>query len=337
MNTPIKVGLIGFGYWGPNMARNFSASHLFDLLWIADLSEDMRRKAGKMYPQARTTADYKVILDDPGIELIVIATPLQTHYALAEESLRKGKHVLVEKPMTQTSHEAQALVDLADSVGRVLAVDHPFLYSAPVRKLKELIDSGELGDIFCIDSERLNLGLIRTDASVFLDLAVHDIYIADYLFGNVMPLSVIADGEKYTQDIQHELGFISLRYAPKRLVNITVSWLSPVKLRKMLVVGSKKMAYYDDTHPDEKIRVIDKGVEYDRKSDRPFFPMYRLGDTLIPRLDNKETLAVEVEELYHTIRSNAFIPSLGSDGVRVMKILELAQKSLESRQEVSVV
>lgn len=332
----IKIGIVGFGYWGPNLARNFAASDFYDLAWIADISEKGRTAAQKFYPLAKTTDRYKDILDDASVELVAIATPTKTHHQIAKDALFAEKHVLVEKPMASSSAEAEELVKISRNKKLVLAVDHPFLYSAPVRKLKEVIDSGELGDIFFADSERINLGLIQKDVNVFWDLAVHDLYIMDYLFGGKLPISLVAEAESYTQMEQHEFGTVSLRYPERRIVNITASWLSPVKTRRMMIVGSKKMAHYDDVNPDEKLKIIDKGVEYSREADKALSPIYRWGDAVLPRLANKEPLALEIEELYGAIREGKKIPSLGEDGARIIKTLEAVNESLKFRREVKL-
>jgi predicted dehydrogenase len=335
--SKIAVGLVGYGYWGPNLVRNFRTSDLYDLRWIADLSEKRREIAQKENPGTRVVSDYREILRDSDIELIAIATPPQTHFELGKESLIAGKHVFVEKPISDSVKNAEELVRLAKTHNRVLAVDHPFLYSSSIRKLKHMMDSGELGDIFFVDSERFNLGLIQRDVNVFWDLAVHDIYILDYLFGGKLPVSVYADGERYTQDHQYEYGFLSLRYPEKRVAHIRVSWLSPIKTRRMMVVGSKKMAYYDDVHPDEKLKIIDKGIEYDEKKDMPLSPTYRWGDVVIPRIDTTEALFRELSELYGVIRENKSFPSLGEDGIRVLKVLHASNESLSERKEIRLI
>lgn len=333
----ISVGLIGYGYWGPNLARNFRASDFYELSYIADISEARRNAAQKENPGVRIVSEYREILEDPQVELVAVATPTSTHYEIAQESLSRGKHVFAEKPLTNSVAEAEELVDLSESAGKILAVDHPFLFSSAVRKLKSIIDSGDIGDIFVIDSERLNLGLIQRDTNVFWDLAVHDVSIIDYLLGGALPRCLMADAERYTQSYQHEFGAVSLRYPSNQIANIRVSWLSPIKARRMMIVGSKKMAYFDDVHPDEKIKIVDKGVEYDSDKDKALFPVYRWGDVLVPRLDNTESLRREVDELYAAIRTGSPFPSLGRDALRTLKVLSAIDESLSKRKEVTVV
>lgn len=333
----IKVGIVGFGYWGPNLARNFAASDLYDLSWIADISEEALGHAKKFYPHIKFTDDYSKVFSDAGVELIAIATPTKTHHKIAKDGLLAGKHVFVEKPLVSSSLEAEDLVTTAKKVGKVLAVDHPFIYSSSVRRLKHAIDSGDIGDVFFVDSQRLNLGLVQSDVNVFWDLAVHDLYITDYLFNGELPLSLTADAESYTQGNQHEYGTVTLRYPNKKVVNITVSWLSPMKTRRTLVVGSKKMIHYDDTHPDEKLKIVDKGIEYSRESDKALSPIYRWGDAVLPRLENKEPLQLEIEELHHAIRSGAKHPSLGEDGLRIIKVLEAINESVKQRREIKLI
>lgn len=337
MADKIKVGMVGFGYWGPNLARNFAASDFYDLSWIADISEKALGQAKKFYPHVKVTADYGEILKDPEVELVAIATPTKTHHKISKDALLYGKHVFVEKPLVSSSAEAEDLVATAKEAGKVLAVDHPFIYSSSVRRLKHAIDSGDIGDVFFVDSQRLNLGLVQSDVNVFWDLAVHDLYITDYLFNGELPLSLTADAESYTQSNQHEYGTVTLRYPNKKVVNITVSWLSPMKTRRTLVVGSKKMIYYDDTHPDEKLKIVDKGVEYNRESDKALTPIYRWGDAVLPRLENKEPLTLEIEELYRAIKSGSKIPSFGKDGLRIIKVLEAVNESVKLRREIKLI
>ena len=333
-NSKIKVGLVGFGYWGPNLARNFRASDLYDVRWIADISEKRLAVAKREYPEARATANYREVIGDAEVELIAIATPTHSHYEICKESIGRKKHVLVEKPLADSVERAEELIYSARSQNRILAVDHSFLFSAPVRKLKDIIDSGEIGDVFFINSERLNLGIIQSDVNVFWDLAVHDISIIDYILGGKLPVSLIAQAEHYTQGLQHEFGTVSIRYPGKKVANITVSWLSPIKTRRMMVVGSKKMVYFDDVHPDEKLKIIDKGVEYDTEKDKSLSPVYRWGDVVVPRIDNAEALSREVAELYRAIREGGAFPSLGEDGVRILKVLGAIDQSLLERKEI---
>lgn len=336
MSDRIKAGLVGYGYWGPVLARNLSSSHHYELGWIADLSEKNLSNAAGLYPGTKTVAAYQEILQDADVKLIVIATPVEGHYEIAKAALMAGKHVLVEKPMASTVAECEELVALAKEKGLTLAVDHTFLFTPAVRKMHQWIEDGTIGDVYFIDSDRINLGLIQQKANVFWDLAVHDLSIVTYLFGGEQPLSVVAKGERYTQEDQDEIGMLMLTYPNKKTVSVTVSWLSPVKLRRMIVTGSKQMVYYDDISADEKLRLIDKGVDYDPSADKPFSPMYRSGDALIPRLNNREAIGLELEELHASITNGTPLVSSGEDGLKVVRVLAAIDESLKTGKEITL-
>ncbi|MBI2640903.1 MAG: Gfo/Idh/MocA family oxidoreductase [Candidatus Sungbacteria bacterium] len=324
MDKKVKVGLIGFGYWGPNLARNFEASALYDLTWIADVSPGARELAQKTYPQAKTVPNYQDILRDKEVELIVVATPPSSHYEICKDALYADKHVFAEKPLATRSDHAQDLINIANKAGKILAVDNTFLYSGPVRKLKEVFDSGEIGKPYFIHAERLNIEkLRRPDVNAFWDLAIHDISILDYLFNGTLPTNVAGDGQGYTDGYPREFGSLFLRYPGKVTAQITASWLLPQKSRKMTIVGDRKTLYFDDTHPTEKIKLIDRDISGEGKGDCSVIPV-----------ENKESLQAEIEELYRAVRGGHKLPSMGEDGLRIIKILEAADESIIKRKDV---
>jgi predicted dehydrogenase len=326
----IIVGLIGYGYWGPNLARNIVANESYELAWVADVMPKNLAVVSRLYPTIKTTEHYQDILSDDTVDLVVIATPIETHYLLAKESLEANKHVLVEKPLTDSVENANELVDLAASKGKVLAVDHVYLYSTAVRKLKELIDSGQLGELCYIDSERINLGLVQKHHNVLWDLAVHDLYIMDYLLGKAIPLEIVARAGNFTQGKQEEFGTVMLKYPGNVIAMVTTSWLSPVKMRRMIITGTAKMVLYDDVSVDEKIRIYDKGVEYNAASETPFSPIYRSGDIVVPRLEVREALALELDELRNAIIDGKPTVAMGADGARIVSILCQANVALKN-------
>jgi len=325
----IKIGVIGCGYWGPNLIRNFSQLEEVEVTHICDLDEAKLNRIKKNYPVVKATKNYSDILKDEEITGVCIATPLETHYGIAKEALFNGKGVLVEKPFTKNSDEAKELINIADKNKLVLMVDHTFIYTGAVRKIKELIEKGELGRLYYFDSERINLGLIRKDANVIWDLATHDIAIIDYLFSQ-KPISVSALGSSHVLNTKEEMAHITLKHEGGFMSHIHVSWLSPVKIRKILVGGDKKMVLYDDVEPTEKIKIYDKGIDIRPTEVTPFAPLYRGGDIIIPNLDQTEALKRLAEYFIDCLKNGKKPLTDGEAGLRVIKILEAIQKSLAS-------
>jgi len=283
---------------------------------------------GKRYPAAEKTLNYQDIIDDPEISAVIIATDVSRHFPLALQALNAGKHVFVEKPFAASMEEAQKLVDIAAEKGLVTMVGHTFLYSPPVVKTKEIIDSGELGDILFITSNRVNLGLHQKDVSVIWDLAPHDFSMLFYWLGEE-PTHVSAFGHAYVLDNIPDVAFINLGFPSGAIGNIQVSWLAPSKLRRTVIVGSKKMLVYDDTEPYEKIKVFDKGVDLiEPKTFGEYQLSYRTGDIVSPKLDTFEPLAGEMEDFLNSIESGDSPKSTGQGGLAVVRALELADKSL---------
>jgi predicted dehydrogenase len=328
----INVAVIGYGYWGPNLLRNFAECRRVTVKAVSDARERRLEAASRRYPAVGTTTDPAEVLNDPGIDLVAIATPVESHYALALEALRNGKHVLVEKPMTQTAEQARELLEEAERNGVVLMVDHTFIYTGAVRKIRELVDAGELGQIYYYDSSRINLGLFQHDVDVIWDLAVHDFAILDYILDE-RPLSVAAHGVAHVDGRPENLAYVTLFYASGAVAHINVNWLAPVKLRRTLIGGSRKMIVYDDLEPDEKIKLYDKGIT---ASEDPgeIYEMrigYRVGDVWSPQLERAEALKTEVNHLADCIEKGVSPRTGGAMGLRVVEMLEAATTSMHDR------
>ena len=327
----IKVGVIGCGYWGPNLIRNLNSLHEAELVAIADLDPQRLQHVGLLYPGAIKTTDHRDVIEHEEIDAVIVATPMGTHRALGGEVLEAGKHLFLEKPMATSSDSCRELMALAAERKRHLMVGHTFLYSPAVRKIKELVDAGELGDIYYANISRVNLGIFQQDANVVWDLAPHDVSMLTYLFG-ADPVRVTATGHCY---VQRELGvedvaFINLEYPGGQLANIHVSWLDPDKIRRCTFVGSRKMIVYDDVSPAEKIRVYDKGVDVQPHYDTfgEFQVLYRSGDVFIPHLDAAEPLKTEMAHFLGVLDGSEELLTPGRDGLRVVQVLEQACRSI---------
>jgi len=323
-----KVGVIGLGYWGPNLLRNLYSSKRSVQLVMCDSDHTRLEKMKLRYPDTGYTSDYHDILNDDSIDAVVIATDVSSHYPLAKKALLKGKHTFVEKPFAASIEQAEELVDLGKKNGLITMVGHTFMFSPPVIKAKEIIDSGELGSIHFITSSRVNLGLHQKDVSVIWDLAPHDFSMLFYWLGEE-PSSVSAFGHAYVLDKIPDVAFINLAFPSGAIGNVQVSWLAPSKLRRTVIVGSRKMLVYDDTEPIEKIKVYDKGVEViEPESFGEYQLSYRTGDILSPKLPAGEPLAAEMEEFLSCMESGNTPRSSGAEGLAVVRALELADASL---------
>jgi len=337
----INIGIIGCGYWGPNLVRNFH--HLEDcvVVEICDSNIENLNKIKRLYPQVKMSRNYGEVLNNGGIDTVVIATPGGTHYQIARDSLDAGKHVFVEKPLALTVQQCRELIEIAGRKNRVLMVGHTFLYNAAVRKLKEYIDSGEIGDIRYVYSHRLNLGKIRNDLDALWNFAPHDVSILCYIFGTE-PEYVRAKGYDYLQDGLADVVFMILDFPQKIGAHIHISWLDPAKVRKMTVVGTKKMIIYDDVSPDAKIQVFDKGVMKETSSSTEIntddFAQFqfktRSGDICIPRIDFKEPLHTECAHFLECIKTGKTPLTDGEHGLKVVKILEAASESIKNNGAV---
>lgn len=325
----LTIGVIGAGYWGANLVRNFDALPEFELAYICDLKEERLNRFALTYKNARLSTDPEELFNDPDLDVVAIATPVRSHYALAKRALEMGKHVFVEKPMTETSAQARELIALARERNLILHVDHTFVYYGPVIKIKEIIDSGEIGDLHYFDSQRINLGIIQPDVNVFWDLAPHDISILNYIYPE-KPVRVTAVGTQHVIKKHAELAHISIQYPSGFVAHIHVSWLSPVKLRQMTIGGNKKMIYFDDIHPFEKIKVYQKGIDLKETDLNTFEPIYRSGDVHIPLYDAQEALQRECLHFFEAVISGEDTITNGEAGLRVIQILEAADESLRS-------
>jgi predicted dehydrogenase len=334
----IGVAVVGYGYWGPNLVRNFCETAGARLLCVCDRRKDRLAAVQSRYPSVPVTDDYNDVLGDPNIQAVAIATPVSSHFRLAMSALMAGKHVLVEKPMTATAEEARRLVDEAARRNLVLAVDHTFIHTGAVRKMRELVSDG-LGEIYYYDSVRVNLGLFQHDVSVLWDLAVHDLSIMDYVLPS-RPVAVSATGVSHVAGEPENIAYLNLFFENNLIAHLHVNWLAPVKVRRTLVGGSSKMIVYDDLEPSEKIKVYDKGITLNgnpHKNGEKVYQMmvgYRTGDMWAPRLDASEALGVELRQFIDCIQSGAPSCADGQAGLRVVRILEAASRSLSQRGRV---
>jgi len=326
----IRVGVIGYGYWGPNLVRNFVEIPTSTVVAVADLDQERLDHAQLCYPQVVVTKDYRDLfrLD---LDSIVIATPPATHFRLAKDALLHGLHVLVEKPLTLDSREAQELIDLAEEHDCSLMVSHTFVYNPAVRALKEIVDSGEIGRVHYVDTVRVSLGLFQRDLNVLWDLAPHDISILLYIFG-CNPTSVSARGIACVQDSIEDVAYLTLLFPNDVLAHIHLSWLDPCKVRRITVVGSKKMVVYDDVQSLEKLKIYDKGVQDPPHTNTfgDFQFAYRYGDINIPHLRYSEPLRVECNHYLECILAGKRPQTDGHDGLKVLRIIEAAQRSLRN-------
>jgi predicted dehydrogenase len=325
----ISIGIIGYGYWGPNLVRNFAETPGAAIGGVADLDRAKLDVVARRYPGVKVTTDYTELLGDPGIDAIAIATPVRTHFELALAALRAGKHVWLEKPMTEHSHQARQLIEEAERRNRVLLVDHTFVYTGAVQKMAELIHSGELGRIYYYDSIRVNLGLFQRDVSVISDLAVHDFSILDFLLGE-QPSAVSASGTNHFPGTPENLAYVTLFYDSGTIAHANVSWLAPVKVRQVLVGGSKKMIAYNDLEPSEKIKVYDKGISLtdDPQKIHEMRVGYRTGDMWAPRIGVAEALGTEGAHFVDCIDHGTVPRTDGHLGLRVVELIEAACRSM---------
>jgi predicted dehydrogenase len=333
----VRIGVIGVGYWGPNLIRNFVELSGSDLVIVSDLKEDRLTHIKKLYPQIQTTNDYNDLFK-MGLDAVVVATPPATHHCIAKEALEHGLNVMVEKPLTMNSQDAEELVALSHIHDRVLMVGHTFEFNAAVHSLKQLIESGELGKLYYIDAARLNLGLFQRHSNVIWDLAPHDISILSYVLGRE-PIAVMAHGMPCVIDGVYDVAYINLIYPDNLLAHIHVSWLDPCKVRRVTAVGSKKMVVYNDIESLEKIKIYDKGVDALEYTDTfgDFQLSYRYGDILIPNIRFVEPLRQECQHFLDCIVNHTIPCSSGENGLKVVKVLEAAQKSLVNHSHEEVI
>ena len=330
----LNVGLIGYGYWGPNLARNLSEADGIRLTTIADGRVERRQAAERRHPGVTTCADDAGLIGSADVDAVVIATPLATHAPLATAAIKAGKHVLVEKPLAASRKEAEALASLAAKHGVCLMVDHTFVYTGAVRKIRSLIDAGDLGQLLYLDSVRVNLGLFQQDSNVIWDLAVHDLSVMDHLI-DAKPVAVSADGTAVA-GYQHEnIAYITVHFDNGFLAHFHVNWLAPVKIRHMLIGGSQRMLVFNDMEPSEKVLVYDKGIDLnlnvqDDQARRQILVSYRTGDMYAPKLDRTEALTGVVTEFAAAIAAKRKPLTDAVAGIHVVSLLEAAEQSLRS-------
>jgi len=325
----MRIGVIGYGYWGPNLVRNFLEVSECNVVAVSDLSEDRLRLVRVRYPAIETTTDCLALLSRPDIDAVAIATPVSTHYDLALRALDAGKHVFLTKPLTQTAEQGERLVAEAARRKLVLHVDHTFVYTPAVRKIREIVDSGELGELYYYDSVRVNLGLFQPDVNVIWDLAAHDLSIMSYIHPSA-PIAVSATGMSHVPNKPANIGFLTLFFANNVIAHLHVNWLAPVKLRRTLIGGSRKMILYDDLEPSEKIKVYDKGITVSNGKESLYKTLigYRTGDMWAPQLEITEALQVEAHHFLDCVSTGKRSLTDGRAGLTVVRILEAATQSM---------
>jgi len=328
----IRVGVIGYGYWGPNLVRNFMAAPGSAVTRVCDLRDERLAPLQKVYPGVQTCSQPAELINDPAIDAVVIATPVSSHFELAIAALKAGKHVLVEKPLAAHSDQARQLIDEAAKRKLVLLVDHTFVYTDAVRRIRELIASGELGEIYYYDAVRVNLGLFQHDVNVVWDLAIHDLSIMDYVLPE-KPVAISATGMSHIPGQPENVAYITLFFAGAQIAHVHVNWLTPVKVRHTLIGGSEKMILYDDLEPSEKLKVYDKGISVTPRQEDVYKMLvsYRSGDMWAPRLDNTEALQTEALHFIDCVEHVRPPDTDGPAGLRMVSMIEAAEASLHDR------
>ncbi len=331
----IHVGVIGYGYWGPNLVRNFAKFPDCQVDYICDRYPEQLIKAAAHHPNIRTTTDCQTLIDDNALDAIVICSPLFTHYDIARRALATGKHVLVEKPMAASAVQAMELIELAEKQRRVLMVDHTFVYHPAVRKIRELIADNQLGDLLYYDSVRVNLGLFQSDINVLWDLAVHDLSIMDFLLPK-QPTAISVHGISHFPDQPTNMAYLTLFFSDTLLAHIHVNWLAPMKIRRILLGGSERMIVYDDLEPMTKIKICERGVRINNDPESIYQVLYdyRSGDIHAPRLATIEALESVVRHFLDCIEKDAAPQTDGPSGLRLVRMLEAADRSLQRRGEI---
>lgn len=330
----MKIAVVGIGYWGPNLVRNFLNLSQVDKVYACDQEPSRLDFIKKQYPAVELVADYQSILRNKEINAVCLATPVSTHYPLARQALEAGKHVFVEKPLTASSREAEDLIALADKQKLVLMVDHIFLFNGAVEKIRSIIDSGEIGQILYFDAVRINLGLFQHDVNVLWDLAIHDLSIMNFLLDE-KPRALSAVGMNHFNTLE-DMSYLTLFFSNNCIAHLHVNWLAPVKIRRILIGGTKKMIVYDDMETVEKIRVYDKGVEIKtREGIYQALIEYRTGDMYAPKFDNTEALAQITAEFVHRVHNHGHSRCCdGAEGLRIVRILEAAEKSIRHQGQI---
>jgi len=328
----IKFGVIGYGYWGPNIVRNLRGIDTAKVVTICDKSSAALRRAQQANPDVHVTSDFADVLSSPDIDAVAVITPVWTHFELAKRALQNGKHVFVEKPFTSTSAQAVELIELAEKNNLQIMVDHTFLFTGAVKKIHQLIDDSTLGKLYYYDSTRVNLGLFQHDVNVIWDLAPHDLSIVDYLIGE-RPEAIVATGEKHLNGLT-DIAFMTLYFPDNVIAHINVNWLSPVKVRTTLIGGEKKMLVWNDLEADEKIKVYDRGVQMNsREGVYDLLVSYRSGDMWSPKIEATEALKAELSYFVDCIEKSEVPINDGMAGLRIVRMLEAAEESMNLKGE----
>jgi len=329
----IRMGVIGYGYWGPNIVRNFHNQEGVKVVAVCDGNPAALKRVAKIYPDIRLCTDCKDITSATDIDAVAVVTPVSTHFELARQALANGKHVFVEKPLTATAAEAEELVALAQKKRLVIMVDHTFVFTGAVRKIKQLIDEGVMGSLYYYDSTRVNLGLFQHDINVIWDLAPHDLSIMDYLLP-IKPEAIVATGASHYNGLE-DVAYITAYFADNLIAHLNVNWLSPVKVRTTLIGGEKQMLVWNDLESDEKIKIYDKGVEVSSAENvYDLLVSYRSGDMWSPRVEQKEALGLECRYFADCVETGRTPFNDGEAGHRIVKMLEATSISLKNRGEI---
>ncbi len=329
----LRIGAIGYGYWGPNLVRNFSTANGSQVTMVCDMNQQALKKVKKAYPGIRVTADCQELIKDPEVDAVAIATPVFTHYELAKKVLEEGKSVFVEKPFTHTIAQGEELIEMAEKKNLKIMVDHTFLYTSSVSMMKQMIEDNVLGDLYYLDSIRVNLGLFQHDVNVVWDLAPHDISIMLYLIGE-KPQAVVATGAEHFGRGLEDIAYLTFYYSRNVIAHINVNWLSPVKVRTTLIGGQKKMLVWNDLEPDEKIKIYDKGVQVRTKEGKyNLLVDYRSGDMWAPKIDQTEALRVIADKFVDYVENGGTVVNDGRAGLNIVRMLTAANQSLHNKSE----
>jgi predicted dehydrogenase len=328
--SSLRVAVVGCGYWGQNLLRNFCELEEAEVVMACDFDSRALVRAKRRYPTIEITQSYKEVLADPRVDAVVLATPVSTHYLFAKQALLSNKHVLVEKPLAQSTSQVLELIELAEQAGKTLMVDHTFLYTGAVRRMKALVESGEIGELLYFDSVRISLGLVQSDINVLWDLGPHDLSIMDYLCGRD-PVAISATGVKHLSTPFENVAYVTVHFEGNLIAHFHLNWLAPVKVRRTLVGGSKKMIVYDDMENSEKVKVYDKGImqNHDPECREKMLTGYRNGDMLAPNLEATEALRLMAREFVASVVERRPALSDGYCGYRVVRLLEAAQQSIQ--------
>jgi predicted dehydrogenase len=333
----VGIAVVGCGYWGQNLLRNFCELEEAKVVRVCDFDGRALSQAKRRYPSIEVTQSYAEVLADPRVDAVVLATPVSTHYPFAKQALQADKHVLVEKPLAQSTLQVMDLIELSEQKGKSLMVDHTFLYTGAVRRMKSLVDSGDIGQLLYFDSVRISLGLVQSDINVLWDLGPHDLSIMDYLCERE-PVAVAATGVKHLHTPYENIAYVTVHFEGNLIAHLHLNWLAPVKVRRTLVGGSKKMIVYDDMENSEKVKVFDKGIvqNLDPERRQKLLTGYRNGDMLAPQLETTEALRLMAREFVHSITEQRAPLTDGYAGYRVVRLLEAAQQSLEENGRLIV-